>query len=95
MGPVSTYMTSCDGDCTKFDASDAKWFKVDASGYTNGKWAATQLIDNGFKWTSTIPSGLKAGNYVSLPVDDLRISGTADLHRPVDSQRDVCNKFLN
>nr|VWO97201.1 Homeobox domain-containing protein [Ganoderma boninense] len=64
MGPVSTYMTSCNGDCTKFDASNAKWFKVDASGYTNGKWAATQLIDNGFKWTSTIPSGLKAGNYL-------------------------------
>ena len=65
MGPVSTYMTSCDGDCTKFDASNAKWFKVDSSGYTNGKWAATQLIDNGDKWTSTIPSELKAGEYVS------------------------------
>ncbi|KAI1794153.1 glycosyl hydrolase family 61-domain-containing protein [Ganoderma leucocontextum] len=64
MGPVSTYMTSCNGDCKTFDASNAKWFKVDASGYTNGKWAATQLIDNGFKWTSTIPSGLKPGNYL-------------------------------
>ena len=68
MGPVSTYMTSCDGDCTKFDASSAKWFKVDASGFTNGKWAATQLIENGNKWTSTIPSELKPGEYVSCSV---------------------------
>ena len=65
MGPVSTYMTSCDGPCTNFDASNAKWFKVDAAGYSNGKWASQQLIDNGFQWTSTIPSGLKPGNYVS------------------------------
>ncbi|KAI0706801.1 glycosyl hydrolase family 61-domain-containing protein [Cerioporus squamosus] len=63
-GPVSTYMTSCDGDCKNFDASNAKWFKVDAAGYSNGKWAATQLIENGMKWTSTIPSQLKAGQYL-------------------------------
>ena len=64
MGPVSTYMTSCDGDCTKFDASSAKWFKVDAAGLANGKWAATQLIENGNRWFSTIPSELKPGQYV-------------------------------
>ncbi|RPD59815.1 hypothetical protein L227DRAFT_575814 [Lentinus tigrinus ALCF2SS1-6] len=63
-GPVSTYMTSCDGDCKTFDASNAKWFKVDAAGYSNGKWAATQLIENGMKWTSTIPKELKAGQYL-------------------------------
>ncbi|TBU33784.1 glycosyl hydrolase family 61-domain-containing protein [Dichomitus squalens] len=64
LGPVSTYMTSCDGPCTSFDASNAKWFKIDAAGYSNGKWASAQLIDNGFQWTSTIPSGLKPGNYL-------------------------------
>ncbi|OSD06900.1 lytic polysaccharide monooxygenase [Trametes coccinea BRFM310] len=63
-GPVSTYMASCNGDCSKFDVSSAKWFKIDAAGYTNGKWAATQLIDNGYKWTSVIPSQLKAGQYL-------------------------------
>ncbi|RDX55149.1 hypothetical protein OH76DRAFT_1339695 [Lentinus brumalis] len=63
-GPVSTYMTSCNGDCKNFDASNAKWFKVDAAGFSNGKWAATQLIENGNKWTSTIPSQLKAGQYL-------------------------------
>ena len=70
MGPVSTYMTSCDGPCTSFDASNAKWFKVDAAGYSNGKWAATQLIENGAKWTSTIPAELKAGEYVSCSWPD-------------------------
>ena len=64
MGPVSTYMASCNGECQNFDVSGAKWFKIDAAGYSNGKWAATQLIDNGFKWTSTVPSELKAGEYV-------------------------------
>lgn len=65
MGPVTTYMASCNGDCASFDASNAKWFKIDAAGYSNGKWAATKLIENGAKWTSTIPSELKAGEYVS------------------------------
>ena len=65
MGPVSTYMTSCNGDCESFDASSAQWFKVDASGYSDGEWASAQLIGNGNKWYSTIPSELKPGQYVS------------------------------
>ena len=64
LGPVSTYMTSCDGDCESFDASSAQWFKVDASGYSDGEWASAQLIANGNKWYSTIPSELKPGQYV-------------------------------
>lgn len=43
-GPVSTYMTSCNGDCTTFSTVGTKWFKIDASGYENGQWAATKLI---------------------------------------------------
>lgn len=44
-GPVSTYMASCNGDCTKFPASSAKWFKLDAGGYdpTSRQWAADKL----------------------------------------------------
>ena len=61
-----TYMASCGSTpCDQFDPTGAKWFKIDAAGYTNGQWAATQLIANGAKWTSTIPSELKAGEYVS------------------------------
>ena len=47
LGPVSTYMTSCNGDCTKFNnPSGAQWFKVDAAGYDSSKkqWASDKLI---------------------------------------------------
>ncbi|KAI0358477.1 hypothetical protein OH77DRAFT_1397441 [Trametes cingulata] len=63
-GPVSTYMAACNGDCSTLSAPNAKWFKIDAAGYSNGKWAATQLIENGNQWTSTVPKELKAGEYL-------------------------------
>ena len=44
LGPVSTFMASCNGDCSNFKAADGKWFKIDAAGYTNGKWASQKLI---------------------------------------------------
>lgn len=45
LGPVSHYMASCNGDCLTFDATNAKWFKLDAAGlYPNGTWASTELI---------------------------------------------------
>lgn len=47
LGPVSTYMTSCNGDCTKFsNPSGAKWFKIDAAGYDSSEkqWASDKLI---------------------------------------------------
>lgn len=37
-------MASCNGDCTKFTATDGKWFKIDEGGYTNGQWASQKLI---------------------------------------------------
>ncbi|KAI0775751.1 glycosyl hydrolase family 61-domain-containing protein [Trametes elegans] len=64
MGYVSSYMAECKPDCIKANINDLEWFKVDAEGYSNGKWASTKLIENGSKWTSTIPSELKAGNYL-------------------------------
>ncbi|KAF9454001.1 lytic polysaccharide monooxygenase [Macrolepiota fuliginosa MF-IS2] len=65
-GPVSTYMASCDGDCTKFSANGAKWFKVDAGGYdpSTKQWAADQLRASNNTWTSTVPAGLQAGQYL-------------------------------
>ncbi|EKM80723.1 hypothetical protein AGABI1DRAFT_71213 [Agaricus bisporus var. burnettii JB137-S8] len=65
-GPVSTYMASCDGDCTGFSANNAKWFKLDAGGYDpeTKQWAADQLRANGNTWTSNIPSQLKPGQYL-------------------------------
>lgn len=43
-GPVSTYMASCNGDCTTFTTDNARWFKLDATGYENGQWGAAKLI---------------------------------------------------
>ena len=44
LGPVTTFMASCNGDCSTFQASDGKWFKIDEGGYTNGQWASSKLI---------------------------------------------------
>ncbi|KAF8973153.1 glycoside hydrolase, partial [Flammula alnicola] len=65
-GPVSTYMTSCNGDCSSFASNDAQWFKLDADGYdTNSRqWAAAKLIANNNSWSSTIPADLAPGQYV-------------------------------
>jgi hypothetical protein len=63
-GPVTTFMASCNGDCSGFTASDGKWFKIDQAGYTNGQWASDKLIADGNKWTSTIPAGLASGQYL-------------------------------
>ncbi|THH31807.1 hypothetical protein EUX98_g2390 [Antrodiella citrinella] len=68
LGPVSTYMASCNGDCSKLDlnATKVQWFKIDAAGYDSSKkqWASTVLINNGNSWTSTIPASLTDGQYL-------------------------------
>jgi len=63
-GTVTTFMASCNGDCSSFTASNGKWFKIDQGGYTNGEWAASKLIADGNKWTSNIPAGLASGQYL-------------------------------
>ncbi|KAF9524004.1 glycosyl hydrolase family 61-domain-containing protein [Crepidotus variabilis] len=65
-GPVTTYMTSCNGNCSSFKANDAQWFKIDADGYdpSTKQWAAAKLIADGASWTSTIPAGLAPGQYL-------------------------------
>jgi len=64
LGPVTTFMASCNGDCSSFTASSGKWFKIDEGGYTNAQWASQRLIANGNQWTSTIPAGLASGEYL-------------------------------
>ncbi|KAF5380590.1 hypothetical protein D9615_004610 [Tricholomella constricta] len=65
-GPVSTYMASCNGDCTTFSANSARWFKLDAEGYdpATRQWAADKLRANDNSWVSTIPAGLAPGQYL-------------------------------
>lgn len=45
-GPVTTYMASCGDDCSSFSANNARWFKIDASGYSGDdrQWGAGKLI---------------------------------------------------
>lgn len=64
-GPITIMMADCNGDCKSFQASDAKWFKIEQQGWDNGKWATDKLIDQGATWTTTIPSEIKEGQYVS------------------------------
>lgn len=64
VGPVLTYAANCGDDCDTVDKTTLKWVKIDAKGYENGQWAATELIANNNSWTTTIPTTLAAGKYV-------------------------------
>lgn len=39
-----TYMAACTGTCDKFDATTAKWFKIDETGRTaSGDWVQQDI----------------------------------------------------
>ncbi|KAJ7140791.1 glycosyl hydrolase family 61-domain-containing protein [Mycena epipterygia] len=65
VGPMMTYLASCGTkSCADFDASNAKWFKIDEQGQdASGNWAQAKL-DTGAPASVTLPSNLKAGNYL-------------------------------
>ncbi|KAJ6471899.1 glycosyl hydrolase family 61-domain-containing protein [Mycena sanguinolenta] len=65
VGPMITYLASCGSEsCDKFNASEAKWFKIDQQGQeADGTWAQAKL-DDGSPAHVTLPSNLKAGNYL-------------------------------
>lgn len=65
-GPTMTYLASCDGDCSDVsDPTTLDWFKIDEAGlYSDGTWASDKLIADGNTWTLSLPSSIKAGNYV-------------------------------
>lgn len=63
-GPVLDYLANCNGDCTNVDKTTLKFFKIDEGGYDGTQWATDQLIQQGKSWDITVPSDLKAGNYV-------------------------------
>ena len=62
------YLASCNGECTTVDKTTLQWVKIDQSGLISGSnpgtWATDNLIQNNQSWVSTVPSTLKAGNYV-------------------------------
>ncbi|KAM0449192.1 hypothetical protein ACHAO4_007856 [Trichoderma viride] len=65
-GPIITYLAQCSGSCTTVDKTSLRWVKIQESGinYSTQVWANQALINQGNKWSVTIPSSLKAGNYV-------------------------------
>ncbi|KAH7038313.1 glycosyl hydrolase family 61-domain-containing protein [Microdochium trichocladiopsis] len=65
-GPIFTYAASCGGDCTKVDKTTLKWFKIDEVGFdvATQKWKVDDMIANNNTWVTTVPSALKAGDYV-------------------------------
>ncbi|KAL4782628.1 glycosyl hydrolase family 61-domain-containing protein [Aspergillus varians] len=64
-GPVIDYLANCNGDCSTVDKTTLKFFKVDQDGLTgDDTWASDKLVAQGGSWDITIPTDLKAGNYV-------------------------------
>ncbi|KAI0328985.1 hypothetical protein GY45DRAFT_1253859 [Cubamyces sp. BRFM 1775] len=71
VGPIDAYMALCDGgDCTTFDGTKGNWFKIDQAGLANSSdpnaiptWVQASL-DDGTPYTTRIPEGLKAGQYL-------------------------------
>ncbi|EJF65162.1 glycoside hydrolase family 61 protein [Dichomitus squalens LYAD-421 SS1] len=67
VGPMITYLAEAPSDITKWlPGTDAVWFKIAEAGKTSdGKWAATDLLTASDSiYTFTIPSKLKAGQYI-------------------------------
>ncbi|CDO73875.1 hypothetical protein BN946_scf185016.g32 [Trametes cinnabarina] len=65
-GPMLTYMASCEGTtCDQFDASGAKWFKIDEAGKkSDGSTWVQQDIMNGGTYTMTLPNDIAPGDYL-------------------------------
>ncbi|KAI9058961.1 lytic polysaccharide monooxygenase [Trametes sanguinea] len=65
-GPMLTYMASCEGTtCDQFDASGAKWFKVDEAGKkSDGSTWIQQDIMNGETYSMTLPNDIAPGDYL-------------------------------
>ncbi|KAF9497018.1 hypothetical protein BDN71DRAFT_1481963 [Pleurotus eryngii] len=64
-GPSLTYLASCGStSCDKFNAADAKWFKIHEGGKkSNGQWLQQDIM-NGAPVSFTLPSNLAPGNYL-------------------------------
>lgn len=67
-GPVMVWMYTCEGDFDACDGKGANWFKIDQMGLNSGPlsgedWGTGKVMQD-LAWTSTIPEGLAAGNYL-------------------------------
>jgi cellulase len=74
VGPVLTYLASCQGRCTNAKKEALRWVKIDELGWLNstgwdeldlgGTWAANVLIANSYSWVVKLPQQLAEGEYV-------------------------------
>ncbi|KAI0310933.1 glycoside hydrolase family 61 protein, partial [Amylostereum chailletii] len=67
-GPYTVYLANCGGSCNSVNSASLKWFKIYELGLVSGTlakgvWANGQLMTDLY-WDTTIPSNLKAGNYM-------------------------------
>ncbi|KAG8926850.1 hypothetical protein FRC02_008624 [Tulasnella sp. 418] len=64
-GPMLTYITPCNGDCSDFDPSDAKWTKIEEVGRKENSnlWVQNDLFEGG-TYTFNLPNELPNGNYL-------------------------------
>ncbi|TFY77212.1 hypothetical protein EWM64_g6800 [Hericium alpestre] len=64
VGPIMTYMALCKGSCTKFNGTDAQWFKIDQLGQKkDGTWYQGDLMA-GKPITLSLPTDLPSGDYL-------------------------------
>jgi cellulase len=63
VGPVIDYLAKVD-DATAAKSTDLEFFKIDAAGFEDGKWASDKLIANNNTWTVTVPESIAPGQYV-------------------------------
>lgn len=67
IGAMITYVAYCGEDCSTVDKTKLRWTKIEQAGLITvnpPKWALTQMIENGYKWTVTLPPWLKRGKWV-------------------------------
>ena len=91
--------------CTGFDATTAKWFKIDQAGLINGSvyggtWAAGEMIAQNSSWTTTIPASVPSGFYLlrfetialhSMPA----VSACVEMVRDADETHEGCVAILS
>ncbi|KAL1747209.1 glycoside hydrolase family 61 protein [Schizophyllum fasciatum] len=65
VGPLLSYLAKCpDGDCSKWDAKDAQWFKIAEDGMReDGTWVHKDLM-KGLPAKLSLPDGLASGAYL-------------------------------
>jgi cellulase len=63
VGPVLDYLAKVE-DATAAKSADLNFFKIDAVGFEDGKWAAEKLVANNNTWSVTIPGDIASGQYV-------------------------------